>query len=87
MKKSESEKPGLKLSIQKAKVMACGPITSRQIEGENVEAVTIIPPHPPWALKSLWTVAAAMKLKDTYSLEGKLWQTWMVVMLGSQWRV
>ena len=46
MKKSESEKPGLKLSIQKAKVTASGPITSRQIEGENVEAVTIIPPPP-----------------------------------------
>ena len=56
MKKSESEKPGLKLSIQKAKVTASGPITSRQIEGENVEPVTIIPPPPPLGFKitGLW---------------------------------
>ena len=70
--KGESEKVGLKLNIQKTKIMASGPITSWQIDGETVESVRdfII-----WALKSLQMVTAAMKLKDTYSLEGKLWPT------------
>ena len=63
--KEESEKVGLKLSIQKTKIMASGPITSWQIDGETVDFVF-------WASKSLQIVIAAMKLKDTYSLEGKL---------------
>ena len=67
--KEESEKVDLKLNIQKTKIMASGPITSWQIEGEKVEAVTIF---FSWAPKSLQMVTAAMKLKDTYSLEGKL---------------
>ena len=67
--KEESEKVDSKLNVQKTKIMACGPITSWQIDGETVESVRdfII-----WALKSLQMVTAAMKLKDTYSLEGKL---------------
>ena len=66
--KEESEKVVLKLSIQKTKIMASSPITSRQIEGETVETVTLF-----WgAPKSLQMVTAAMKLKDTYSLEEKL---------------
>ena len=68
--KEESEKVGLKLNIQKTKIMASGPITSRQIDGETVETVTdFISP------KSLQILIVAMKLKDTYSLEGKLWPT------------
>ena len=68
--KEESEKVGLKLNIQKTKVMASGPITSWQIDGETVETVA---DFIFWeALKSLWMVIAAMKLKDAYSLEGKL---------------
>ena len=67
--KEESEKAGLKLNIQKTKIMASGPITSWQIEGERVETVTDL---FSWAPKSLWTVIAAMKLKDTCSLEEKL---------------
>ena len=67
--KEESEKVGLKFSIQKTKIMASGPITSWQIDGETVETVR----DYLWgALKSLHMVTAAMKLKDTYSLEGKL---------------
>ena len=66
--KEESEKSGLKLNIQKTKVMPSGPITSWQVEGEKVEAVTDFS----WARKSLRTVTAAMKLSDTCSLEGKL---------------
>ena len=67
--KEESEKVGLKLSIQKMKIIASGPITSWQIDGEIVEAVT----DYFWgAPKSLQMVTAAMKLKDTYSLEEKL---------------
>ena len=62
--KEESEKVGLKLSIQKTKIMASGPITSWEIDGETVETVS----DP----KSLHMVIAAMKLKDAYSLEGKL---------------
>ena len=58
--KEESEKFGLKLSIQKTKIMASGPITSWEIDGETEETVSDI---------------AVMKLKDAYSLEGKLWPT------------
>ena len=68
--KVESEKVGLKLNIQKTKVMASGPITSWEIDGETVETVSdfILGGAP----KSLQMVTAAMKLKDIYSLEGKL---------------
>ena len=66
--KQKSEKVGLKLNIQKMKIMASGPITSWQIDGETVETVSDFS----WAPKSLQMVTAAMKLKDTYSLEGKL---------------
>ena len=68
--KEESEKVGLKLSIQKTKIMASGPITSRQIDGETMETVTVFILGAP---KSLQIVTAAMKLKDAYSLEEKLW--------------
>ena len=68
--KVESEKVGLKLNIQKKKIMASGPITSLEIDGETVETVSVI---IFWAPKSLQMVIAAMKLKDAYSLEGKLW--------------
>ena len=68
--KEESEKIGLKLNIQKTKIMASYPITSWQIDGETVETVWQILFF--WALKSLQMVTAAMKLKDAYSLEGKL---------------
>ena len=68
--KEESEKVGLKLNIQKIKIMASGPITSWQIDGETVETVSdfiyLLAP------KSLQMVTAAMKLKDAYSLEEKL---------------
>ena len=72
--KEESEKIDLKLNIQKTKIMASGPNTSWEIDGETVETV--------WdyfggAPKSLQMVTAAMKLKDAYSLEGKLWPTWV----------
>ena len=70
--KEESEKVGLKLSIKKTKIMACGPITSWEIDGETVETVSDFILGAP---KSLWMVIVAMKLKDTYSLEGKLWPT------------
>ena len=70
--KEESEKVGLKLNIQKTKIMVSGPITSWQIDGETMEAVT---DFLFWAPKSLQMVTAAMKLKDAYSLEGKLWPT------------
>ena len=71
--KEESEKAGLKLNIQKMKIMASSPITSWEIDGETMETVTdfIFLGAP----KSLQMVIAAMKLKDTYSLEGKLWPT------------
>ena len=71
--KEESEKVGLKLNIQKTKIMASGPITSWQIDGETVETVTdfILGGAP----KSLQMVIAAMRLRDTYSLEEKLWPT------------
>ena len=66
--KEESKKVGLKFNIQKTKIMASGPITSWQINGETVETVRDFF----WAPKSLQMVTAAMKLKDAYSLEGKL---------------
>ena len=67
--KEESEKVGLKLNIQKTKIMASGPISSWQIDGETVETASDL---IFWAPKSLQMVTAAMKLKDAYSLEGKL---------------
>ena len=67
--KEESEKVGLKLNIQKTKIMASGPITSWQIAGQTVETVADFIWGAP---KSLQMVTAAMKLKDAYSLEGKL---------------
>ena len=67
--KEDSEKVGLKLNIQKTKIMASGPITSWQIDGETVETVS---DYSLGAPKSLQMVIAPMKLKDTYSLEGKL---------------
>ena len=67
--KEESENVGLKLNIQKTKFMESGPITSWEIDGETVETVTDFILGAP---KSLQMVTAAMKLKDTYSLEGKL---------------
>ena len=66
--KKESEQVGLKLNIQKTKIMASGPITSWEIDGETVEIVSDFL----WAPKSRQMVTAAMKLKDAYSLEGKL---------------
>ena len=67
--KEESEKVGLKLNVQKTKIMASGPITSWQIDGKQWQTLF-------WgSLKSLQMVIAAMKLKDAYSLEGKLWPT------------
>ena len=70
--KEENEKVGLKLNIQKMKIMASGPITSWEIEGETVE---IVSDYFGGAPKSLQMVIAAMKLKDAYSLEEKLWPT------------
>ena len=70
--KVESEKVGLNLNIQKTKIMASSPITLWQIDGETVETVSDFILGAP---KSLQMVTAAMKLKDTYSLEGKLWPT------------
>ena len=75
--KVESEKVGLNLNIQKTKIMASDPITSWEIDGETVETVSTVPPPKKntwffWAPKSLQVVTAAMKLKDAYSLEGKL---------------
>ena len=66
--KEESEKVGLKLNIQKMKIMASGPITSWERDGETVETVS----HFFWAPRSLQMVTSAMKLKDTCSLEEKL---------------
>ena len=65
--KEESEKVGLKLNIQKTKIMASSPITSWEIDGETVADFYFF-----WAPKSLQMMTAAMKLKDAYSLEGKL---------------
>ena len=70
--KEESEKVGLKLNIQKTKIMVSGHITSWQIDGETVE---IVADFIFWVPKSLQMVTAAMKLKDPCSLEGKLWPT------------
>ena len=67
--REESEKVGLKLSIQKTKIMASGPITSWQIDGETVADFIFL------GSKSLQMVIVVMKLKDAYSLEGKLWPT------------
>ena len=67
--KEESEKADLKLNIQKTKIMACGPITSWQIDGETVTDFIF------WAPKSLQIVTTAMKLKDACSFEEKLWPT------------
>ena len=67
--KEQSEKVGLKLNIQKTKIMASGPITSWEIDGETVADFIF------WAPKSLQMVIAATKLKDAYSLEEKLWPT------------
>ena len=67
--KEESEKVGLKFNIQKTKIMASGPITSWEIDGETVEAVS------DFIFGGSKMVIAAMKLKDAYSLEGKLWPT------------
>ena len=66
--KEESEKAALKLNIQKTKIMEFGPITSWQIDGETMQCQTLFFGAP----KSLQMVTAAMKLKDAYSLEGKL---------------
>ena len=71
-KELKSEKVGLKLNIQKTKIMASGLITSWEIDGETVETVSDFIFGAP---KSLKMVTAAMKLKDAYSLEGKLWPT------------
>ena len=65
MKVKESGKAGLKLTIQKTKIMACGPITSWQIDGDSDRLFS-------WAPKSLWMVTAAMKLKEACSLKEKL---------------
>ena len=67
--KEESKKVGLTLNIQKTKIMESGPITSWEIDGETVSDFIF------WAPESLQMVIAAMKLKDAYSLEGKLWPT------------
>ena len=67
--KVQSEKVGLKFNIQKTKIMASGPITSWEIDGETVWDFIF------WAPKSLQMLIAAMKLKNAYSLEGKLWPT------------
>ena len=68
----ESENVGLKLNIQKMKIMASDPITSWEIDAETVETVSDL---FVWAPESLQVVTAAMKLKDTYSLEERLWPT------------
>ena len=77
------EKVGLKLNIQKIKIITSGCITSWQIDGETMETVTVFF----WggAPKSLQMVTAAMKLKDAYSLERKLWPTWMLEK-GNHWK-
>ena len=69
--KEESEKVVLKLNIQKTKIMASGPITSWQIDGETMETETLLS----WTPESLQMVTAAMKLKNACSLEEKLWPT------------
>ena len=73
--KEDSKKVGLKLNIRKTKITASGPITSWEIDGETVQTVSdfLFLGAP----KSLQMVTAAMKLKGAYSLEGKLWPTWI----------
>ena len=73
--KEESEKTGLKLNIQKTKIMASGPIPSWQIDVEKWKQWQTL---FSWAPESLWTVTAAIKLKDACSLEEMLWQTYTV---------
>ena len=68
--KEESEKVGSKLNIQKTKIMASGPITSWEIDGQTIDTVRHFILGVP---KSLWTVTASRKLKDDYFLKGKLW--------------
>ena len=70
--KEENERAGLKLNIQKTKIMERGPITSWQIDGEQWKQWQTF---FSWAPKSLWMVTVVMKLKDASSLEEKLWQT------------
>ena len=70
--KAESDKAGLKLNIQKTKIMASGPVISWQIDQETIKPWQTL---FSWASESLWTVTAAMKLKDARFLEEKLWQT------------
>ena len=69
--KEESEKVGLKLNIQKTKIMASGPIISWQVDGETMETENFFS----WAPKSLQMMTVAMKLKEACSLEEKLWST------------
>ena len=71
--KEENEKVGLKLNFQKTEIMASGPIISWEIDGETVETVSDF--NFFWAPETLQMVTAAMKLKDAYSLEEKLWPT------------
>ena len=71
--KEESEKAALKFNIQKTKIMASGPITSWQVDWETVRLIYLFIYF--WAIKSLQMVTVDMKLKDTCSLEVKLWQT------------
>ena len=71
--KEESEKAGLKLSIQNTKIIGSGPIPSWQIDGETMKTVTEL---FSWTPESLHMLTAAMKLKDAFSLEEKLWQTY-----------
>ena len=73
--KGDSGKVGLKLNIQKTKIMASGLITSWQIDGETVSDFVFLGSKIFWAPKSLQMVIAAMKLKDAYSLKRKLWPT------------
>ena len=73
--KEESEKVGFKLNIQKIKIMASDPITSWQIDGKTMEIMTDFFLVAGGCTKSLQMVIAAMKFKDAYSLEGKLWPT------------
>ena len=73
--KEESEKVGLKFNIQKTKIMASGPITSWEINGERVETVSDFIFLGSKITAAIKLVIAAIKLKDTFSLEGKLWPT------------
>ena len=80
--KEESEKVCLKLNIQETKIMASGPITSWEIDRETVETVSDL---IFWAPKSLQMVISAMKLKDAYSLEEKLWPTLIAYWKAETW--